>query len=73
MAWRKNRRIRVTRYFAHFTNGIAQLRGVAENRLFGEQTIRPFLHNMGTIIDRPVSEVRRRPVGHSNRFYLIIL
>ena len=69
MAWRKNRRIRVTRYFAHFTNGIARPRDIAENRLFGERMI----HDMETIIDRPVSEIRRRPVGHSNRFYLIIL
>ena len=52
MAWRKNRRIRVTRYFAHFTNGIARPRDIAENRLFGERMI----HDMGTIIDRPVSE-----------------
>ena len=44
-------------------------------RYCGEPVVRRAndLYNMETIIDRPVSEVRRKPVGHSNRFYLIIL
>lgn len=44
-------------------------------RYRGEPVVRRAndLYNMETIIDRPVSEVRRKPVGHSNRFYLIIL
>lgn len=57
MAWRKNRRIRVTRYFALFTNGIARPRDIAENRLFGERMIYPFRHNMETIIDRPAAKI----------------
>lgn len=73
MAWRKNRRVRVTGYFAHSANDISRLRDVAKNRLFGERMIYPFRHNMGTIIERLAAEVQRRSVGRYKQIYKTVL